>query len=160
MTVAGGTPTLTLNDGTAAYASGSGTNALAFNYTVAAGQNAASLAAAAVNLPSGVTIKDGAGNAANLSLTGLIQHGPQINTTAPAAPVISSHTAAGNVTLKGTAEPNSTITAFDNSTRLGAATTSGSGAWSFTTGALASGGHSFPRRRPTARAMSVRSCPL
>jgi hypothetical protein len=84
-----------------------------------------------------------AGNAANLSLTGLIQHGPQINTTAPAAPVISSHTAAGNVTLKGKAEPNSTITAFDNSTRLGAATTSGSGAWSFTTGALASGSHSF-----------------
>ena len=74
VTVAGGTPTLPLNDGTAAYASGSDTNALAFNYTVAAGQNAASLAAAAVDLPSGVTIKDGAGNAANLSLTGLIQH--------------------------------------------------------------------------------------
>ena len=43
MTVAGGTPTLTLNDGgTATYASGSGTNALTFNTTVAAGQNAAS----------------------------------------------------------------------------------------------------------------------
>ena len=36
VTVAGGTPTLTLNDGgTATYVSGSGTNALTFSYTVA-----------------------------------------------------------------------------------------------------------------------------
>ena len=72
MTVAGGTPTLTLNDGgTATYASGSGTNALVFDTTVAAGQNAASLAATALNLPTGVTIADSAGNAASLSLSGL-----------------------------------------------------------------------------------------
>ena len=39
MTVTG-TPTLTLNDGgTATYTGGSGTNALTFSYTVAAGQN-------------------------------------------------------------------------------------------------------------------------
>ena len=39
-----GTPTLTLNDGgTATYISGSGTNALTFSYTVAAGQNTAAL---------------------------------------------------------------------------------------------------------------------
>ncbi len=51
MTVAGGTPTLTLNDGgTATYTGGSGTNALTFSYTVAAGQNTADLAATAVNL--------------------------------------------------------------------------------------------------------------
>ena len=44
VTVAGGTPTLTLNDGgTATYASGSGTNALTFSYTVGAGQNTADL---------------------------------------------------------------------------------------------------------------------
>ena len=49
--MAGGTPTLTLNDGgTATYTSGSGTNALTFSYTVAAGQNTAVLAATAVNL--------------------------------------------------------------------------------------------------------------
>ena len=36
----GGTPKLALNDGgTATYVSGSGTNALTFSYTVAAGQN-------------------------------------------------------------------------------------------------------------------------
>ena len=38
--MAGGTPTLTLNDGaTATYTGGSGTSALTFSYTVAAGQN-------------------------------------------------------------------------------------------------------------------------
>ena len=52
VTVSGGTPTLTLNDGgTATYVSGSGTNALTFRYTVAAtNTNVASLAATAVNL--------------------------------------------------------------------------------------------------------------
>ena len=83
VTVAGGTPTLTLNDGgTASYTSGSGSNALTFSYTVGAGQNTAALAATAVNLNS-ATITDGAGNAANLSLSGLTQTGPQIDTTTP-----------------------------------------------------------------------------
>ena len=83
VTVAGGTPTLTLNDGgTATYTSGSGTNALTFSYTVGAGQNTAGPDATAVNL-NAATITDGAGNAANLSLTGLTQSGPQIDTTAP-----------------------------------------------------------------------------
>ena len=51
VTVSGGTPTLTLNDGgTATYTSGSGTNALTFSYTVGAGQNTADLAVTAVNL--------------------------------------------------------------------------------------------------------------
>ena len=49
VTVAGGTPTLTLNDGgTATYTGGSGTNALTFSYTVGAGQNTADLAVTAV----------------------------------------------------------------------------------------------------------------
>ncbi|MGQ7334333.1 hypothetical protein ACTGXQ_13450, partial [Streptococcus suis] len=40
VTVAGGTPTLTLNNGgTATYTGGSGSSALTFSYTVAAGQN-------------------------------------------------------------------------------------------------------------------------
>ena len=48
MTVSGGTPTLTLNDGgVATYTGGSGTNTLTFTYTVGAGQNIASLAATA-----------------------------------------------------------------------------------------------------------------
>ena len=76
MTVAGGTPTLTLNDGgTATYTGGSGSSALTFSYTVGAGQNTAALTATAVNL-NAATITDGAGNAANLSLSGLLSDWP------------------------------------------------------------------------------------
>ena len=94
----GGTPTLTLNDGgTATYSSGSGTSALIFSYTVGAGQNTAALAATAVNL-NGATIADGAGNAANMSLTGLTQSGPQIDTTTP---TVSSVVASGSGITSG-----------------------------------------------------------
>jgi Tryptophan-rich Synechocystis species C-terminal domain len=82
VTVAGGIPTLTLNDGgIATYIGGPGTNALMFSYTVAVGQNTVGLTASAVNL-NGATITNGMGGSANLSLTGLTQTGPQINTTA------------------------------------------------------------------------------
>src|SRR5262249_19152452 len=101
VTVASGTPTLTLNDGgTATFTGGSGTNALTFSYTVGAGQNTASLAATALNLNS-ATIKDGAGNVANLSLVGLSQVGPQIDTTAPSAPKITSISPAGGGRIHG-----------------------------------------------------------
>ena len=62
MTVAGGTPTLTLNDGgTATYdAAHSTSTSLVFDYVVAAGQNTAGLAATAVNLNS-ATVIDSAG---------------------------------------------------------------------------------------------------
>jgi hypothetical protein len=90
----GGTPTLALNDGgTASYASGSGTTALTFSYTVAAGQNTADLTVNALN-PGGATIKDGAGNPADLS--GATNFNPvgtlQINTNSP---VVSSIAASG-----------------------------------------------------------------
>jgi hypothetical protein len=84
VSVAGGSPTLTLNDGgTATFTGGSGSSVLTFSYTVGAGQNAASLAAIAVNL-NGATMMDSGGNAANISLNGLTQTGPQIDTTTPA----------------------------------------------------------------------------
>ena len=137
---AGGTPTLSLNDlTTATYQSSSG-NTLTFSYTVAAGQNTAALAATAVTL-NGATIKDGAGNAANLSLSGLTQTGPQIDTTAPAAPVIANGTINGNdpVTLTGTAEASSTVKVYDGQTALGTTTANPSGAGSYTTGTLANG---------------------
>src|SRR5271170_4961578 len=96
VTVAGGTPTLTLNDGgTASYTSGSGSTALIFSYTVASGQNTAALAATTVNL-NGATITDG-GNAANLSLTGLTQSGPQIDTTAPVISSITDSPSSGDL---------------------------------------------------------------
>ena len=73
VTIAGGTPTLALNDGgTATYQSGSGSSGLVFTYTVGApgsGQNTSDLALAttsAINL-NGATITDAFGTAADLS---------------------------------------------------------------------------------------------
>ena len=97
VTVTGGTPTLTLNDGgTATYTGGSGSNALTFSYTVGAGQNTAALAATAVNLNS-ATITDSAGNAANLSLSGLTQSGPQIDTTTPTIASLAESPSTGDL---------------------------------------------------------------
>ena len=64
--------------------------------------------------------------------------------TPPAPPVISGDAVDFNaVTLTGTAEANSTIKVFDNSTQLGISTTNANGQWSFTTGVLANGSQSF-----------------
>jgi hypothetical protein len=85
-----GAPYLKLNDGgTATYAGGSGGNALTFNYTVAAGQNTSALTATALKLNGG-TIDDQAGNAANLSLSGIAQAGPEIETTPPKITAIAA----------------------------------------------------------------------
>src|SRR5205814_686981 len=94
VTVAGGTPTLSLNtDGTATYTGGSGSNARTFSYTVGAGQNTADLAVTAVNLGT-ATLKDGAGNAANL--TGAVTNPSgtlQMDTTTPTvASLVASST--------------------------------------------------------------------
>ena len=166
-----GTPTLTLNDGgTATYTGGSGTNALTFSYTVANGQNTSDLTVTAVNL-NAATVHDGAGNAANLSLTGVTQSGPQIDTTAPTgssrsptptgssgsppAPTITSfspdqgtsasggYTKAHKLTLSGTAVANSEVEVFDGSTRLGTATVGSRGAWTYATPTLSDGTHDF-----------------
>ena len=141
VTVAGGTPTMSLNDGgTATYTSGSGSSALTFSYTVGAGQNTAALAATTVNL-NAATITDGVGNAANLSLSGLVQTGPQIDTTVTPAPVITGDTvnADNSVALSGTAEANATVTVYDGSTELGTTTANPGGVWNYTTGVLNSG---------------------
>src|SRR6202042_3199502 len=103
VTVAGGAPTLTLNDGgTATYVSGSGTSALTFSYTVAAGQNTPDLMATAVNLPTGVTIDDASGNAANLALSSVTQSSPQIDTTTPTITGISDSPPTGDLNVGDT----------------------------------------------------------
>ena len=146
VTVAGGTPTLTLNDGgTATYTGGSGSSALTFSYTVAAGQNTPDLTVTAVNL-NAASVTDSAGNAANLSAAVTSPTGTlQIDTTPPAAPVIASDTVNTNnaVTLIGTAGVNSTVTVYDGQTALGTTTANASGAWSYTTGALTIGTQVF-----------------
>ena len=80
-------------------------------------------------------------NVANLSLTGLTQGGPQIDTTPPAAPVITNDTINANnsVTLSGTAEADSTVSVYDGQTVLGTTSANASGAWSYTSGILANG---------------------
>ena len=121
-----------------ATANGSG----AWSYTTAALANGAHSLTATATDAAGNT---GAASAA-LSVT--------IDTTAPVAPSIASFsTDSGTVgdgitndntlTLTGTAEANSTVKVYDGATLLGSATANGSGAWTYTTAALANGAHSL-----------------
>ena len=77
-----------------------------------------------------------------------------VDTVAPAAPSIASFStdsgAVGDgitndntLTLTGTAEANSTVKVYDGTALLGSVVTNGSGAWSYTTAALANGAHSM-----------------
>jgi hypothetical protein len=126
VTVSGGTPTLTLNDGgVATYSGGSGTNALTFTYTVAASNtDVAALTASSVNL-NGATIANGAGTAASLSLSGVSQSGPQINTPTPTGP--SGQTmyvwAGVTETITGSRDTIQAMGSGDNITVVGAADT-------------------------------------
>ena len=96
------------------------------------------------------TASDVAGNASAASTALSVT----VDTVAPAAPSISSIspdtdtlgdsvTNANVLTLTGAAEANSTIKVFDGMTFLGSALASGGGTWSYTTGTLANGAHSF-----------------
>jgi hypothetical protein len=79
---------------------------------------------------------------------------PATDTVAPARPTIGSFSTdtgtAGDhitndntLTLSGTAEAGNTVKIYDGATPIGNAVASGSGAWSYTTAALANGGHSL-----------------
>ncbi len=98
-----GTPQLALNDsGVANYVSGSGSDTLTFNYTVAAGQNTsdldyASMTALGLN---GGTITDTAGTPATLTLPatgtdGVATQNIAIDTTAPAVTGVGTTQATG-----------------------------------------------------------------
>ena len=71
-----------------------------------------------------------------------------VDTVAPTAPTIATPTnnTNGGLNLTGTAEANSVVTVYDGTTKLGTATTNSSGAWSYTTGTLATGSHSLTAR--------------
>ena len=108
VTVAGGTPTLTLNDGgTATYTGGSGTNALTFSYTVAAGQNTADLAVTAVNLQLGDRHRRRRQCRQSVRLTGLTpsrhaadrHHDSHSSRTVAASPASGIETPGDTVTL-------------------------------------------------------------
>ena len=138
VTVAGGTPTLSLsNGGTASYIGGTGTGTFTFSYTVGAGQDTGDVAVTSFNL-NGATLQDAASNSANISGAVINPAGTlQIDTTAPAVPTIISITLGGvggnHWVITGTAEANSNVAIFDGIAQLGTVTASVSGSWSYTT---------------------------
>ena len=100
VTVAGGTPALSLNDGgVATYSGGSGTNTLAFTYKV--GATDTSLPALAVTMfnLNGATITDAAGNAANLSGATKTFAGLQIDTVTPVITQVVTSPSSGDIGL-------------------------------------------------------------
>ena len=125
--------TVKVFDGATLLGSATANGTGAWSFTTAA------LANGAHNLTA--TATDTAGNtgvaSAALSVT--------IDTTAPVAPSITSNAIVNlnDVALTGTAEANATIKIFDGATLLGSAIASGTGAWSFTTAALANGTHNL-----------------
>src|SRR6185503_4042882 len=71
-----------------------------------------------------------------------------IDTRAPVTPAIAAFSTDSvindnTLTLTGSAEANATVKVYDGATLLGSATADGSGNWSYTTAALANGGHSL-----------------
>ncbi len=114
----------------------------AWTYTTAVLNNGAhSLTATATN-----SAGNNSASSATLSVT--------VDTTAPVAPSITSFSTDSGVvgdgltndntlTLTGTAEANATVKVFDGATLLGSAIASGTGAWTYTTVALANGAHSL-----------------
>ena len=93
---------------------------------------------------------DAAGNtsvasaALNVTVDAVAPNAPAIGLISPDTGVVGDGiTNATVLTLTGTAEANSTVTVFDGAKQLGTATANASGAWSYTTGTLASASHSF-----------------
>ena len=114
VTVAGGAPTLSLNDGgTATYVSGSGTNALVFTYTVGSGQSASGLAITGVNLPSGVTVQDDVATAAVLTGADTTFTGLTVAAGGSSAPTITGTLAGQKTTSEAAVKPFSGVTIAD-----------------------------------------------
>ncbi|HZB53006.1 MAG TPA: Ig-like domain-containing protein, partial [Reyranella sp.] len=151
-----GVPTLTLNDGgVATYAGGSGSAALSFSYTVAAGENTPDLAVASFNL-NGATLRDAAGNAANLGgAAGYNPAGTLKIDTAAAPPTVTQRLAndtgaslsdrvSASTALVGTADANAVVHfTVDGSSIAATATADANGVWAFMPTGLADGGHTI-----------------
>ncbi len=96
-----------------------------------------------------VTATDSVGNVSASSNTNTFT----VDTTPPAAPVVTapangSRTASSTPSISGTAEAGSTVSVIIDGVTAGTTTASGTGAWTFTSPALADGAH-------TARATSA-----
>ncbi|UPK40778.1 cadherin domain-containing protein (plasmid) [Bradyrhizobium sp. 186] len=153
-------PSLSLNDGgIATFVGGSGTNALTFSYTVAAGQDTADLTVTAFNL-NGSSVRDRVGNNANTS--GAVNNPSgilHIDTSAPAAQATSDLAAASDSgfsstdnitkqttpTFTGTAESGSTVTIFSDGVAVGTGVAVG-GTYTIATATLSNGTHNITTR--------------
>jgi hypothetical protein len=156
----GGTPRIALTVGGstvyADYASGSGSSALTFTYTVQAGDTDSDGIVVGALSANGGTLRDAAGNDATLTLNSVGSTASVlVDTTAPSAPSTPDLVAASdsgvsstdnitNVTtpiFTGTAETGSTVTIYVDGNSVGTTTATG-GNWSFTPGsALGEGAH-------------------
>jgi ELWxxDGT repeat protein len=143
-----GAPTLLLNDGATASYDPAATATLkdptktVFDYTVGAGQNTAELAI--TGSLNGGSIVDSGGNPADLSSLPTAFNGLLIDTTPPSLAITSDVVTGddGQLTLTGTISDSintPTITIFDGTTPLGAATINGTN-WTFAT-TLSQGTH-------------------
>ncbi|MFZ6777240.1 Ig-like domain-containing protein [Undibacterium sp. Ji83W] len=150
-----GTPQLALNIGgstvNADYSSGSGSTALVFSYTIAAGLNDSdgiSIASNSVNLNGG-SLNSALGNAADLSHTAVADNSNYlVDTSKPATPAaatldaasdsgVSSSDGKTNIntpTFKGVTEAFATVNLYDTggAVVLGTTTADSSGNWSVT----------------------------
>jgi hypothetical protein len=102
VTVAGGTPTLSLNDGgSASYdAAKSSTTALVFDYTVQSGQSTTALAVTSLDAGN-ATIEDASGTPANLSLSGVQTtfSGLEVNQAQPEPDLVANSVSLGSTSL-------------------------------------------------------------
>jgi hypothetical protein len=107
-----GTPALALNNGdTATYVGGSGTSSLTFKTTVApTDKDTSAVAITGVNLPSGASIKDLSGLAANLSGAVKTFTGLRIDATATSPTTPTSPTAPANPTTPTAPTTPSSVT--------------------------------------------------
>ncbi|MFS0916455.1 Ig-like domain-containing protein [Brevibacillus sp. 179-C 1.1 NHS] len=150
-----GTPAIELIIGSevkkAQYISGSGTNELVFRYVLRNGdedQDGISIHRNEILLNGG-TIQNSAGNALPLALEGIADtSGIMVDANPPAIPVLDPLPfiqKTNQVTVSGSAEPNSIITIVVDNTPEGTATPDGNGKWS-TTVTLENGIHQIKAR--------------
>ena len=114
---------------------------------------------------------DAAGNTGAASSVVTASTGTGQAPTSPAAPTIASFSndsgTAGDritndntLTLTGSAAAGSTVKVFDGTTQIGTATANSSGAWSYTTPALANGNHNLTATATTSSGTSSASSAL
>ena len=104
--------------------------------------NAKSIYVHNVNMKTGAVLQDS--NAPAVPPASQAPSAPKISSFSNDSGVVGDNITNDNtLTLTGTAAANGTVKVFDGATQIGTATANSSGAWSFTTSALADGAHNL-----------------